>query len=132
MKFNLQSKKPYQRLRKKIPGLNFSAYSWMFSALFLLLCSYTGQAQNITIKFKEAPLETVLKEVAKQANYEVFYTQKLLKDSKPVTINVKNSPLKETLNLIFNSQNLKYTLTNQTIVVTAAKAENKRRIRETD
>ncbi len=64
----------------------------MFSALFLLLCSYASQAQNISVKFKDAPLEKVLKEVAKQANYEVFYTQKLLKDAKPVTINVKNSP----------------------------------------
>lgn len=125
MKFNLQSRKPCQRLGKKIPKLHFFKHSWMFSALFLLLCSYASQAQNISVKFKDAPLEKVLKEVAKQANYEVFYTQKLLKDAKPVTINVKNSPLKETLNLIFNNQNLKYTLTNQTIVVTAAKVENK-------
>lgn len=125
MKFNLQSRKPCQRLGKKIPKLHFFKHSWMFSALFLLLCSYASQAQNISVKFKDAPLEKVLKEVAKQANYEVFYTQKLLKDAKPVTINVKNSPLKETLNLIFNNQNLKYTLTNQTIVVTAVKVENK-------
>ena len=125
MKFNLQSRKPCQRLGKKIPKLHFFKHSWMFSALFLLFCCYTSQAQNISVKFKDAPLEKVLKEVAKQANYEVFYTQKLLKDAKPVTINVKNSPLKETLNLIFNNQNLKYTLTNQTIVVTAAKVENK-------
>ncbi|GAA6769845.1 hypothetical protein AAGS39_05830 [Flavobacterium sp. CGRL2] len=92
----------------------------------MLLCSYSGQAQNISINFKDAPLETVLKEVAKQSNYEVFYTQKLLKDSNPVTIYVKNSSLKETLNRIFSSQNLKYSLTNQTIVVTAGKekAEN--------
>ena len=125
MKFNLQSKKPCQRLRKKIPGLNFSAYSWMFIALFLMLCSFTVEAQNIPVKFKEPPLEKVLGEVAKQANYEVFYSQNLLKKSNPVTINVKNANLKETLNLIFTNQNLKYTITNQTIVVTAVKVENK-------
>ncbi|MEN2401735.1 SusC/RagA family TonB-linked outer membrane protein [Flavobacterium sp. MC2016-06] len=124
MKFNLQPKKPYKKLGKKISGFNFSSNLWVFSVLFMLFCSYTSQAQNITINFKDVPLEKALKEVAKQANYEVFYTQKLLKDSKPVTINVKNSTLKETLNLIFNDQNLKYTITNQTIVVTAAKEEN--------
>lgn len=124
MKFNLQPKKPYKKLGKKIPEFNSSLSLWMFSALLMLLCSFTGQAQTITIKFKDAPLETVLKEVAKQANYEVFYTQKLLKDSNPVTINVKNSSLKETLNQIFNAQNLKFTLTNQTIVVTEVKAQN--------
>ena len=121
MNFNLQPKKPYKKLEKRIPKSNFSTYLWMFSALFMMLCSYTTQAQNITISFKDAPLETVLKEVARQANYEIFYTQKLLDGSKPVTINVKNSALKETLNRIFNGQNLKYNLTNQTIVVTAAK-----------
>jgi TonB-linked SusC/RagA family outer membrane protein len=124
MKFNLQPKKPYKKPGKKISGLNFSTYLWMFSALLMLLCSYTGQAQNVTINFKDAPLETVLKEVAKQANYEVFYTQKLLKNSNSVSINVKNSTLKETLNLIFSNQNLKYTITNQTIVVTPQRSED--------
>jgi TonB-linked SusC/RagA family outer membrane protein len=124
MKFNLQPKKPYKKIRKK--SSHFSSCVCVLSAIIMLLCSYKGQAQNISINFKDAPLETVLKEVAKQANYEVFYTQKLLKDSKPVTINVKNSNAKETLNQIFSSQNLKYTITNQTIVVTAVKekAEN--------
>ncbi|MCI9846899.1 SusC/RagA family TonB-linked outer membrane protein [Flavobacterium pectinovorum] len=121
MKFNLQPKKPYKKLKKKIPNLGFSARLWMLSVLFMLLAGYTGKAQTISINFKNASFETVLKEVAKQANYEVFYTQKLLKDSSPVTINVKNSGLKETLNQIFSSQNLKYSLTNQTIVVTKEK-----------
>lgn len=125
MKLNLQPKKPYKKLKKKIPRINFSNYQWMFCALFMLICSYTGQAQNISINFKDAPLERVLKEVAKQANYEVFYTQKLLKDSKPVTISVKNSSLNETLNQVFKNQNLKYTLTNQTIVVTVSKEEER-------
>lgn len=123
MKFNLQPKKPYKKVERNIFDFDFSIPLWAFSFLLVLFCSFTGQAQNITLKFKDAPLETVLKEVAKQANYEVFYTQKLLKDSKPVTINVKNSTLKEVLNQIFNAQNLKYSITNQTIVVTAAKEE---------
>ncbi|WP_119792284.1 SusC/RagA family TonB-linked outer membrane protein [Flavobacterium anhuiense] len=123
MKLNLQPKKPYKKLKKKIPKVSFLA---LLSLLFTLFCSYKSQAQTITVNFKDASLETVLKEVAKQANYEVFYTQKLLKDAKPVTINVKNSSLKETLNRIFSGQNLKFNLANQTIVVTGSKdkAEN--------
>lgn len=125
MKFNLQAKKNYRRLGKKIPGFDFSNCLWVFGVSLMLLCGYSAQAQKITVKFKDAPLEKVLKEVAKQANYEVLYSQKTLKDSSPVTINVKNASLKETLNLIFSSQKLKYTLANQTIVVTAAKQENR-------
>jgi len=126
MKFNLQPKKPYKKPGKKISKTSFSTYLWRLSILFLLFCSYTSQAQNVSVSFKNASLETVLKEVAKQANYEIFYTEKLLKDSSPVTINVKNSNVKEILNQIFSSQNLRYTITNQTIVVTAGKekAEN--------
>ncbi|MGO4773172.1 SusC/RagA family TonB-linked outer membrane protein [Flavobacterium sp. W22_SRS_FK3] len=121
MKFNLQPEKTFKKPGKKKLSLNFSTYLFMLSVLFMLFFSNTGQAQKITINFKEAPLETVLKEVAKQSNYEVFYTQKLLKDSKPVTATVKNSSLKETLNQIFNSQKLQYSITNQTIVVTEGK-----------
>ncbi|MEP6805252.1 MAG: SusC/RagA family TonB-linked outer membrane protein [Flavobacterium sp.] len=119
MKFNLQPKKPFKTPEKKVPGFDFFTYLKIFSVLFVLFFSYTSQAQNVSVNFKAAPLETVLKEVAKQGNYEVFYTQKLLKEAKPVTINVKNASLKETLNQIFGNQNLKYTLANQTIVVTA-------------
>lgn len=123
MKLNLQPKKPYKNLRKKNPAFKISGQFLVLSMLFMLF-SYTAKAQSISINFKNAPLETVLKEVAKQSNQEVFYTQKLLKDSKPVTISVKNSSLQETLNQIFKNQSLKYTLTNQTIVVTAPKAED--------
>lgn len=123
MKLNLQPKKPYKNLGEKIPRFNFSNYLNVFAVLFMLFCSFSGQAQNVTINFKDASLETVLKEVAKQANYEVLYTQKMLKDAKPVTINVKNSTLKEALNKIFSGQNLKYNLANQTIVVAASSKE---------
>ncbi|WP_289659117.1 SusC/RagA family TonB-linked outer membrane protein [Flavobacterium panacagri] len=123
MKLNLQPKKPYKNLGKKIPRFNFSTHLSVFAMLFMLFCSFSGQAQNVTINFKDASLETVLKEVAKQADYEVLYTQKMLKDAKPVTINVKNSSLKEVLNKIFSGQNLKYNLANQTIVVTASSKE---------
>nr|WP_294788530.1 SusC/RagA family TonB-linked outer membrane protein [uncultured Flavobacterium sp.] len=125
MKLNLQPKKPYKNLGKKIPKFSFSAFLSLLSVVFMLFCGFETQAQNVTINFKNAPLETVLKEVAKQANQEVFYNQKLLKDSKPVTINVKDSSLKETLNRIFSNQNLKYTLTNQTIVVSASASKEK-------
>ncbi|MEN2416263.1 SusC/RagA family TonB-linked outer membrane protein [Flavobacterium mesophilum] len=125
MKLNLQPKKPYKKLKKKIPKVPFSAHLWAVCLVFMLLCGFAGQAQNITINFKDAPLEKVLKEVAKQANYEVLYTQKLLKDSKPVSINVKNATLNETLNQVFRNQNVKYSLTNQTIVVTASKEEER-------
>ncbi len=123
MKLNLQPKKPYKKLKKKIPRVHFSA-NLLILGVFMLLCSFTGQAQNITINFKDAPLEKVLKEVAKQANYEVLYTQKLLKDSKPVSVNVKNATLNETLSQVFKNQSVRYSLSNQTIVVTAPKEKN--------
>ncbi|WP_281635234.1 SusC/RagA family TonB-linked outer membrane protein [Flavobacterium marginilacus] len=125
MKFNLQTKKPYKKFGKKIPCLNFSNHVWVLCALLMLICSHTAKAQKVTVNFKDAPLETVLKETAKQANYEVFYNQNLLKNSNPVTINVKNSNLRDALNLIFSNQSLKYTITNQTIVVTDLKEENR-------
>jgi len=119
MKFNLQQKKPYRVDGKKNLSFIFSTYLLRISLLFILLFSFEGQAQKISINVKDAPLESVLKDVAKQAKHEVFYTQKLFKDSKPVTVNLKNVNLSEALNFIFNNQSLKYSIANQTIVVTA-------------
>lgn len=123
MKLNLQPKKPYKKLRKKISNLQFSVRLSLI-AMFMLCFGFSAKAQNVTLNFKNAPIETVLKEAAKQANFEAFYTQKLVKDASAVTINVKNVPLKDALNQIFKNQNLKYTITNQTIVVTSSKQEN--------
>ncbi|MDO3693328.1 SusC/RagA family TonB-linked outer membrane protein [Wenyingzhuangia sp. chi5] len=124
MKFKLKQKTLQLTLEENISKVNFSNYLWGFVLFLTFIGASNVQAQNITINVQEVAIDKALKEVAKQSDYEVFYTQKLFKDSKPVTLNVKNATLKETLDLVFKNRNLQYTLTNQTIVVTAIKQEN--------
>ncbi|MCR8668946.1 SusC/RagA family TonB-linked outer membrane protein [Aestuariibaculum sp. M13] len=124
MKFNSEFKTPQLNPWNNIPRIVKSRYLRNFTLCFMLFLSGLLYAQNITVNFDEASLEKALKELAKQADYEVLYTQKLLKDSKPVTLNFKNANLKEALDAVFKNQNLKYTLTNKTIVVTSTKSDN--------
>ena len=118
MKFNLQPKKTYKKLRKERSGFKNPC---QFLALIMLFMVgvYSRKAQNINMNFKNAKLETVLKEVERQSNQEVFYAQNVFKDSKLATISVKNSSLQQTLNQMFKNQALRSTVANLTIVVSS-------------
>ncbi|WP_147677407.1 SusC/RagA family TonB-linked outer membrane protein [Algibacter pacificus] len=124
MKINSECKTPKLNLGKNISKIIESRYLKGFTFSLILFLGVLVHAQSVTVNFKGVSLEKALKELAKQADYEVFYTQKLLKDSKPLTINLKNVDLKAALDEVFKNQNLKYTITNTTIVVTSSKTEN--------
>ena len=81
-----------------------------------LTASATGHSQ-ITISEKNVPLEKVFTEIRKQTGFYFFYEVELLKAAKPVTIDVKNASLQETLAECFKDQPLTYTIVNQTVVV---------------
>ncbi len=78
-------------------------------------------AQSITLKVKKATLESVLKQIAKQAKYEVFYRQDQMASARPVTVNFINTDMNTVLSAIFADQPFNYALANKTIVVTPKK-----------
>ncbi|WP_245234868.1 SusC/RagA family TonB-linked outer membrane protein [Tamlana crocina] len=124
MKFNSECKTPKLNPEKNNSRVIESRNLRGCVFYFMLLLGVLGHAQNVTVNFNEVSLEKALKEIARQADYEVFYAQKLLKDSKAVTISLKNVNLKKALDGVFKNQNLKYTLANETIVVTSSETEN--------
>jgi TonB-linked SusC/RagA family outer membrane protein len=74
-------------------------------------------AQRISINKSNASLKSILKELRTQSDYDFMYTEDLLKDSKPVTIKVKNAMLEDVLKDVFSNQPLKYVVFQKTIVV---------------
>jgi len=81
-------------------------------------------AQNLTLKKSNANLTEVFKEIRKQSGYDFFYSDKLLKKSNPVSINVKDENLINILNEIFNKQPLKYSIKGTTIILKEKKNYN--------
>ena len=83
------------------------------------ICWHNLSAQTVTLKFKNKPLEIVLKDIQKQINYKFIHTKSQMDEAAPVTIDVDNMPLTEALDLCFSGQKLTYELQNddQVIVV---------------
>lgn len=90
-------------------------------SLFILACCLNASAlvhsQEITLKVKEESLKNVLDQIASQSGYTVFSNEKILGDSRPVSVTIYRGSLREALNRCFAGQPLTYELLNSTIVV---------------
>lgn len=101
-----------------------SSQSWLAMKLTVVLLTLVflqvsgkGTAQNVTYSGKNVPLEQVFSAIKKQTGFAFFYRNDDLSKAKPITIELKNTPLEKALQNIFNSQPLGYTIKGNTIVV---------------
>ena len=74
-----------------------------------------GVAQKVTLSVSNTPLEKVFTAVEKQTGYVFFFDEGILKNTKPVSIQVSNMPLHDFLNTILKDQPLKFSFQNKTI-----------------
>jgi TonB-linked SusC/RagA family outer membrane protein len=89
---------------------------------FLLLVvvmqvSATVSAQNINLSENNASLKKLFKEVRKQSGYNFVYTEGMLKNAKPVNIQIHSATLAKALDQMFSDQPLTYTISGNTVVV---------------
>jgi TonB-linked SusC/RagA family outer membrane protein len=79
--------------------------------------SASGNAQRISISGKNMGLEEVLDEVRKESGYEFIMTGDQLKQSRKITIQVKDVTVEEVLKLIFDQQPFGFEIAGKTIVI---------------
>lgn len=97
----------------------------MTSFFILLTClqvSARGNSQLVSIHGKNMPLEKVFAEIKEQTGYVVVCNAALLKNAKPVSLDVAGMPLESILDAAFKGQGLKYTIGQKSIFVSPAKA----------
>jgi TonB-linked SusC/RagA family outer membrane protein len=89
--------------------------------LFLLLGLFTatanGISQTVTLTGKNIRLTKVFTAIEKQTGYTVFANKNLLKDARPVSLAVKDMPLKDFLDVTFRDQPVDYEINNKTIFI---------------
>ncbi len=102
----------------------------MIKLIFVLLVTALLQvssaetySQTVSLKFRNARLETVLKEIGTQTGYDLVYITPLINEARPVSIHVSNAPLRDVLERSFSNQALTYTISNNTIIVQKKIAE---------
>lgn len=90
-------------------------------AILLFTCilqvSASAYAQQISIKAENTPLKEVLQSISKQSKYRLWTDNKLMEQSKPISITLKNVTLKEALDKCMEEQSITYELRNNTIII---------------
>ncbi|MES2827393.1 MAG: SusC/RagA family TonB-linked outer membrane protein [Bacteroidota bacterium] len=79
--------------------------------------SAAGFAQKVTLKEKNASLESVISKIRIQTGYDFVFDFRLLENSKKVNITLDNAELQSALKEVFKNQNLNFTIKDNIIVL---------------
>ncbi len=109
----------YQRLSQKL--LLIMRLTTVIIIASIMQVSAVTYAQKISLSKSNAGLKTIFREIKNQSGYNFLYTDNLLRDAHPVTIDVKNAELSEVLKHVFNNQPLTYEIESKTIIIKKAK-----------
>jgi len=89
--------------------------------LILLLGPLGLLAQNtrqlVSLNVKNQPLKEVFRAFQAQTGVNILVTEKILSGARKVTLNVKDMPLEQALDLCFKDTDLSYSIVEGTIVV---------------
>jgi type II secretory pathway component GspD/PulD (secretin) len=88
--------------------------------ILLTVCvqvSAKTMSQTVSLSVKDSPLEKVMKSIKKQTGYSFFYNADWLEKAKRVTVEIRNRPIEDALDIVFKDQPLGYSLINNTIVL---------------
>jgi TonB-linked SusC/RagA family outer membrane protein len=86
-------------------------------AFCLQVSARSDAQQRIAINVKNISLQKLFAEIEKKTNYAFFYDVAILKETKPVTMIVKDATVEEILKLALAGQALEYMITDKTIFV---------------
>jgi len=112
----------YTKLLCKPPGCTAKLLLIMKLTFVLLITAFlqvtfAASAQNISLHEKNVSLYQIFDKISKQSGYDFVYIDALLNKTNAVTIDVKNVPLKDVLDQVFQGQELKFTIRNHTVIV---------------
>jgi TonB-linked SusC/RagA family outer membrane protein len=109
-------------LKWPIPKPNRVFYIVMRLQIFLLFMVVTqafanGYSQTITLKKESITLTQVFKEIRKQTDYKILGDQSVLKQAKPIAVDVQNMEVTSFLDEILKAQPIGYQLLESNIVL---------------
>ena len=110
---------PKLRLSKLVSNqsLRIVKLTTIFILAAFMQLSAKGFSQNVTLNETNSNLDKVFTEIRKQTGYDFLYNTRLLRNTVPVTVKAKNSPLERVLAEVFKNQPLTYTITENTIIL---------------
>jgi TonB-linked SusC/RagA family outer membrane protein len=100
-------------------------YSLVLSWIFLSL-PQNSFAQNITLKFKDTPLKTILKEIQKQSKYRFVYNDNLVNVNTTVSVEISDQTVNKVLDQILVKNNIEYKIEGKQIVLSSGKGQSQK------
>lgn len=94
---------------------------FLMTAAFLQV-SAAGISQNVSFKYRNAPLKEVFREIEKQTGYVFFYDMELLSRAKPVTLHLRNVPVGEALTACLKDQPFSFSIEKRTVVISPSRS----------
>ena len=76
-----------------------------------------GYAQKITLSQSNVSLKAVFRAIERQSDYQFFYKDRLLRDTRSVSIKISNASIEEVLAIALSDQSLSYSLVDKIIVI---------------
>jgi TonB-dependent starch-binding outer membrane protein SusC len=89
----------------------------IFLTIFCIQLSARTISQEVSFSGKNVSLEKVFASVRQQTGYVFFFKKNIIKEARPVTINVMRQPLSAFLNTIFENQPFEYTIEDGNVFV---------------
>ncbi|WP_161596644.1 TonB-dependent receptor [Chitinophaga vietnamensis] len=80
--------------------------------------SASTHAQTVTYSARSASLSQVLKAIKEQTGYFFFYDKEDLKDSHPLSVDFRNTPLKSAMEAALREQQLSFDIQGNTVFIT--------------
>ncbi|MDR6784841.1 TonB-linked SusC/RagA family outer membrane protein [Pedobacter africanus] len=90
--------------------------------MLLMQVSARSTAQKVSLSENNTSILQVFNLLRSQTGYDFLYSDEILKLAKPVTLYVKDKPLADVLNSIFEKQELVYVLKNKAVIVSKREA----------
>jgi TonB-dependent starch-binding outer membrane protein SusC len=89
----------------------------LFTIIACIQASARSYGQTVSLSLQNAPLEKAFKEIKRQTGYSFVYTRAQLKNTIPITYQVKNGSLRDVLEQCFRNQPLSFVFEDKYIVV---------------
>ncbi|NSL87694.1 SusC/RagA family TonB-linked outer membrane protein [Chitinophaga sp. Mgbs1] len=90
------------------------------ASVLLLIClhiSVSGRSQMVSISGRNIPMEEVFFSIKKQTSFSVVCKASLMKELKPVDLNVTDMPLRNVMDLTVKPQGAQYTIGKNSVFV---------------
>jgi TonB-linked SusC/RagA family outer membrane protein len=105
----------YVSVHQTLRAMQVTAF--LLTACCLTVSAGTLSQSNITFSGKDVKLETVFQAVKNQTGYFFIYNKDVISKASAVTVNVKNIPLQEFMEMVLKDQDLEWVLQKTTIVI---------------